>query len=217
MTYRQLVRAAARRSRAALSAALFLTVFLAVAGFLSGHFPAIPPGSPAAGNLIQQGGAQGQGAPLSEADGLVPEGSTVFDSGISAVANLDPDLFTALRLAAEHATDNGVDIFVTSGWRSRQYQEHLLQEAITEYGSAEAASRWVATAQTSPHVSGDAVDVGPAHASAWLAEHGGGYGLCQIYDNEPWHYELRATALHDGCPPRYSDPTHDPRMQRTPA
>jgi zinc D-Ala-D-Ala carboxypeptidase len=50
-------------------------------------------------------------------------------------------------------------------------------------------------------------------AAAWLKKHGAKYGLCQIYRNEPWHYELRPTAIKDGCPPMYADPTHDPRMQ----
>ena len=40
------------------------------------------------------------------------------------------------------------------------------------------------------------------------------YGLCRIYGNEPWHYELRPDAVDHGCPPMYADPTHDPRMQR---
>jgi hypothetical protein len=71
----------------------------------------------------------------------------------------------------------------------------------------------VATAETSAHVSGDAVDIGPFDAAAWLSEHGAEYGLCQIYSNEPWHYELRPEAIDQGCPPMYSDPTHDPRMQ----
>ena len=31
-------------------------------------------------------------------------------------------------------------------------------------------------------------------ATAWLSEHGAAYGLCQIYGNEPWHYELRPDA-----------------------
>ncbi|MGW5360762.1 peptidase M15, partial [Actinopolymorpha pittospori] len=62
--------------------------------------------------------------------------------------------------------------------------------------------------------SGDAVDLGPSGATAWLSKHGGAYGLCQIYNNEPWHYELRPQATDDGCPPRYADPTHDPRMQQ---
>jgi zinc D-Ala-D-Ala carboxypeptidase len=71
----------------------------------------------------------------------------------------------------------------------------------------------VATPATSPHVSGDAVDVGPSAAAAWLSEHGAAYGLCQIYGNEPWHYELRPEAVTRTCPATYADPTHDPRMQ----
>jgi hypothetical protein len=49
---------------------------------------------------------------------------------------------------------------------------------------------------------------------AWLSEHGAHYGLCQIYRNESWHYELRPEATVRGCPPMYADPTHDPRMRR---
>ena len=82
------------------------------------------------------------------------------------------------------------------------------------YGSEEEAARWVATAETSPHVSGDAVDVGPSDATAWLSEHGDEYGLCQVYGNEPWHYELRPEAIDRGYPPMYADPTHDPRMRQ---
>ena len=47
-----------------------------------------------------------------------------------------------------------------------------------------------------------------------MREHGAEYGLCQIYANEPWHYELRPDAGARGCPPIYADPTHDPRMQQ---
>jgi hypothetical protein len=46
-----------------------------------------------------------------------------------------------------------------------------------------------------------------------LSERGARYGLCQIYGNESWHYELRAKAISRGCPAMYADPTHDPRMQ----
>jgi hypothetical protein len=152
--------------------------------------------------------------PLGEADGVVPDGVTVFDDDIPAVTNLDPDLLGALRQAATDAVDDGIEFFVNSGWRSPEYQEHLLREAVSEYGSEEEAARWVATADTSPHVSGDAVDIGPFDATAWLSEHGAEYGLCQIYGNEPWHYELRPEAIDDSCPPMYADPTRDPRMQR---
>ena len=151
---------------------------------------------------------------LGEADGAVPDGATVSDDEIPGVANLDPDLLGALRQAATDAAADGVEFFVDSGWRSPEYQEQLLREAVSEYGSEEEAARWVATADTSPHVSGDAVDIGPSDATAWLSEHGAEYGLCQIYSNEPWHYELRPEAIDHGCPPMYADPTHDPRMQQ---
>jgi LAS superfamily LD-carboxypeptidase LdcB len=147
------------------------------------------------------------------ADGAVPGGATVFDDDLPAVANLDPELFDALRSAATDAEDDGVEFVINSGWRSPEYQERLLREAVSEYGSEEVAARWVATAETSAHVAGDAVDVGPSDATAWLSKNGAIYGLCQIYRNEPWHYERRSGAIDDGCPPMYADPTHDPRMR----
>jgi zinc D-Ala-D-Ala carboxypeptidase len=151
---------------------------------------------------------------LGEADGAVPHGATVFDDEIPGVANLDSDLLGALRQAATDAADDGVEFVVDSGWRSPAYQEQLLHEAVLKYGSEEEAARWVATPNTSAHVSGDAVDIGPSGAAAWLSEHGAAYGLCQIYGNESWHYELRPEAIAHGCPPTYSDPTQDPRMQQ---
>jgi len=151
---------------------------------------------------------------LGEADGAVPDGTTVFDDEVPGVANLDPALLGALRRAATDAAGDGIDFYVDSGWRSREYQERLLREAISKYGSEEEATRWVATPNTSAHVSGDAIDIGPSRAAAWLSEHGAAYGLCRIYGNEPWHYERRPEAIDHGCPPMYADPTHDPRMQR---
>jgi zinc D-Ala-D-Ala carboxypeptidase len=148
---------------------------------------------------------------LGEAAGAVPDGTTVFDDDIPAVVNLDPDLLDALRRAA---TDAAVEIFVNGGWRSPEYQKRLLRDAVSKYSSAKEAARWVATPETSAHVSGNAVDIGPSAAKAWLSQHGAEYGLCPIYRNEPWHYELRPEAIEHGCPPMYADPTHDPRMQQ---
>jgi len=48
----------------------------------------------------------------------------------------------------------------------------------------------------------------------WLSEHGLKFGLCQIYRNEPWHYELRPRSVDHGCPAMFADPTQDPRMQQ---
>jgi D-alanyl-D-alanine carboxypeptidase len=154
------------------------------------------------------------GGAFGEADGAVPDGTTVFDDEIPGVAKLDPDLLGALRQAATAAAGDGVEFYVNSGWRAPEYEERLFDEAVAKYGSEQEAARWVATPTTSPHVSGDAVDIGPSGAAAWLSEHGAAFGLCQIYDNEPWHFELRPRASGHGCPATYADPTHDPRMQQ---
>jgi D-alanyl-D-alanine carboxypeptidase len=151
---------------------------------------------------------------LGEADGVVPEGTTVFDDRVPAIAKLDPGLLAALRRAATDAAAEGVEFVIDSGWRSRKYQEELLRQAISQYGSEAEAARWVATPDTSPHVTGDAVDIGHADATSWLSRKGASYGLCQIYRNEPWHFELRPAAAAHGCPPMYADPTHDPRMRQ---
>jgi len=152
--------------------------------------------------------------PLGEADGAVPDDTTVFDDEMPGVARLNSALLGALRRAAADAAGAGVQFYVDSGWRSPAYQERLLREAISKYGSEEQATRWVATPNTSAHVSGNAVDIGRSGAAAWLSDHGAAYGLCQIYGNEPWHYELRSEAIDHGCPAMYADPTQDPRMQQ---
>jgi hypothetical protein len=197
-----------RRQRAA----AVIAAIVAIAATL-GSTALVSPSSPSVAASPAGRPHHEQRAALGEAGGAVPPGTTVFDDEVPGVANLDPALLRALRRAATHAAAAGVDLVVNSGWRSAAYEDHLRREAIAKYGSAAEAARWVATGATSPHVSGDAVDIGPADATPWLYTHGAAYGLCQIYANEPWHYELRPEAVAHGCPPMYPDPTHDPRMQ----
>lgn len=204
-----LYRARIRRRRIA----LLLLVATAVA-VVPAHLPAdLHRGVPRA-SVVERANGGERGGPLGEADGAVPDGTTVFDDGVPGVARLDAALLGALRRAATDAASAGVELHVDSGWRSPAYQEHLREDAVAKYGSDAEAARWVATPATSPHVSGDAVDIGPPGAAAWLAEHGAAYGLCRVYANEPWHFELRAGAAGRGCPAPYADPTEDPRMQR---
>src|SRR5512132_133897 len=220
MTYSNPARTAARGTRSAILAAL-VVVSAALIGVLGDQSLAVSSSSatspiaaePRAHRPHDSLHGDRHGA-LGEADGVVPDGVTVFDDEIPGVANLDPALLGALRQAATDAAGDGVEFYVDSGWRSPEYQEQLLREAVLKYGSEAEASRWVATPSTSAHVSGDAVDIGPSGAAAWLSEHGAAYGLCQIYGNELWHYELRPAAIDHGCPPIYADPTHDPRMQQ---
>jgi zinc D-Ala-D-Ala carboxypeptidase len=219
MTYREPARTTARRVRIRrVRAAGLLIVVAALAAALGSQLAASSSSTAASPIDVLRGVPTGlrsehRGA-LGEADGAIPEGTTVFDDAIAGVANLDPALLGALRQAAMDAADEGISFFVESGWRSAEYQNQLLREAVSEYGSEAEAARWVATPETSAHVSGDAVDVGHSDATTWLSERGAEYGLCRVYGNEPWHYELRPEATDRGCPPTYADPTHDPRMQR---
>ncbi|MGZ4329921.1 MAG: M15 family metallopeptidase [Solirubrobacteraceae bacterium] len=212
MTYSQRARPTTRRIRIrTIRVAGLLVVIVAIAAALGYQLPASSSSTSASPIHVRR--SEHPGA-LGEADGAVPNGTTVFDDEVPGVAKLDSDLLGALRQAATDAADDGVQFYVDSGWRSREYQERLLREAISKYGSEEEATRWVATPKTSAHVSGDAVDIGPSGAAAWLSEHGAAYGLCRTYANEPWHYELRPEAIDHGCPAMYADPTHDPRMQQ---
>ena len=154
-------------------------------------------------------------AVLGEQDGVIGhEGAVSVYDDVPAVSNLDSDLLAAVRAAADAAAQDGVPMHVNSGWRSPALQQVLQQEAVEQYGSVEEAARWVATPENSEHVSGDAVDLGPLTAQDWLAQRGAEFGLCQIYANERWHFELRPAAVADGCPVMYDNPTTDPRTQR---
>jgi D-alanyl-D-alanine carboxypeptidase len=195
------------RTTAAVPTVLLLVLFLAGCG--GPHVPtgsegdgalaaATRPADPPAGDT--DGVAGGQGG----ADGDLGGARAGVDDDVPAITGLDPALHDALRRAASAARDDGVVVEVTSGWRSRGYQQRLLDEAVARYGSAAEAARWVATPDASAHVTGDAVDVGPTDAAYWMARHGADFGLCQVYANEIWHYELVAAA--DGtCPPQRAD------------
>src|SRR5215217_1759836 len=198
MTYGHPARTRSRRIRVRrIRVAGLLVVIAAIAASLGSHL--LPSSSSTAASPIDAFRSEHRGG-LGEADGAVPDGTTVFDDEVPGVANLDSDLLGALRQAATRAADDGVEFYVDSGWRSAEYQEQLRHDAIAKYGSEKEAARWVATPNASAHVSGDAVDIEHSDATAWLSQHGAEDGLCQIYSNEPWHYELRPEAIDDGCP-----------------
>jgi D-alanyl-D-alanine carboxypeptidase len=138
------------------------------------------------------------------AGGDVLGGQATLDDDIPAITQLDPELASAVRQAADAAAADGVDFWITSGWRSPAFQQYLLDQAVQEYGSLEEARRWVNTPEKSTHVTGKAVDVGPATADYWLIQHGAEHGLCQVYANEIWHFEL-LTDPGGTCPPLVED------------
>ncbi|KUI30039.1 peptidase M15 [Mycobacterium sp. GA-2829] len=134
--------------------------------------------------------------------GYLPDQSelTPFDVENPVVGRLDPALLRAVQDATRAAAADGVEVQINSGWRSLGFQQRLFEDGVRTYGSVDAARQFVASPQTSMHVVGRAVDVGGPDAAAWMSRNGPRFGLCQVYANELWHYEL--TAREDGsCPP----------------
>lgn len=126
----------------------------------------------------------------------------VAPEGVGNTARLQPGVQRAVDRAIAAAAADGVELRVTSGWRSRDRQQQLFEEAVAKYGSPKEARHWVLPPEESEHVRGGAVDVGPASGARWLDEHGVRFGLCRRYDNEPWHFERLAAAKGSRCPAR---------------
>jgi uncharacterized protein YcbK (DUF882 family) len=134
-------------------------------------------------------------------DGSLADGQilTPFDVQNPAVGRLDPQLLDAIQQAATAASADGITMTITSGWRSPEFQQRLLESAIAQYGSLAVAREYVQTPAASKHVIGQAVDVGGVGADQWLIANGARFGLCRIYANELWHFEL-ATDAAGNCP-----------------
>lgn len=132
--------------------------------------------------------------------GWIPDGQPVspLDMTNLAIIRLNPRLLAALQAAARTAAAEGVQVEISSGWRSKRFQQLLLDEHAQTHKNPRTAAETVISPGLFKHVSGDAVDV-PAATADWLASHGAEFGLCQVYAEEPWHFELLATA-HGSCP-----------------
>ncbi|MCI0159267.1 M15 family metallopeptidase [Leifsonia shinshuensis] len=143
---------------------------------------------------------------LTDDDGYIADGTSLtLDSRLPAIQRLDPNLLEALREADRAAVDErGTTITIVDGWRSLRYQEFLFEQAVQKYGSEHEAERWVKRGADSAHVSGHAVDIGTADAMDFLSRFGSEWGICQIYANEAWHFEL-ATTPGGECPAMRAD------------
>lgn len=116
---------------------------------------------------------------------------------------LDAELADRFAAAQTAAAADGVELTLTSGWRSADEQQRIVDSTLERYGATE-GHRWVLRPEDSAHVQGLAVDVGPTEGAYWLQQHGPGLGLCPTYANEVWHFEK----LPDGaaqCPEPHED------------
>ena len=59
---------------------------------------------------------------------------TPFDVQDPAVGRLDPTLLSAIQNAATAAAADGITMTITSGWRSPEFQQRLLDDAVKTYG-----------------------------------------------------------------------------------
>ncbi|MCR2783925.1 MULTISPECIES: M15 family metallopeptidase [unclassified Microbacterium] len=141
-----------------------------------------------------------------EADGRLADGiSVTLDAThLPAISRLDPELREAMLRAETDAAADGVTFEITSGWRSAELQQWMLDERIELWADEELARQFVATPENSHHVTGDAVDIASLDAQLWLIDNGSRYGLCQTYSNERWHFEL-ATEPGGVCPTMLPD------------
>ena len=66
--------------------------------------------------------------------GWIPDGQTLspFDVSNPALAQLDPPLLNAIQDAARAAASKGVDLRITSGWRSKGFQQRLFDDAVAK-------------------------------------------------------------------------------------
>ena len=107
-------------------------------------------------------------------------------------AELHPLLLARFAVAQSFARVDGVELSITSGFRTLDRQEILFQEAVRKYGSESEAAKWVLPPQFSHHPQGLAIDVNYPDDKAgalWLESNGSRFGLCRVYANEWWHFE----------------------------
>lgn len=110
----------------------------------------------------------------------VPRAIKTITIGGKAVTKATGHAFLAMQRAAH---DAGVDLYLSSGFRSMAEQEYLYGCYLSgRCNNGNLAAR----PGYSNHQSGTAVDVS---TSSWLAANAGRFGFVRTVPSEPWHYE----------------------------
>lgn len=120
----------------------------------------------------------------------------------SKTSQAHPLLLSRFYAASMVAKIDGVNLYITSGFRSLSRQERLFANAVKKYGSESEAAKWVLPAPYSHHPQGLALDInypGDPLGASWLERNGARFGLCRVYANEWWHFEA-VIAPGENCP-----------------
>ena len=94
--------------------------------------------------------------------------------------SMRPDVALAFDRMAAAARADGVDLLITSAFRTDAEQAALF--------AAHPDPKWVAPPGRSLHRLGTELDLGPPAAYRWLAANAGRFHFLQRYAWEPWHY-----------------------------
>jgi hypothetical protein len=114
---------------------------------------------------------------------------------------LRPDVLQAWKSLRAKASEQGVQLCLNDGKRSRQQQRKEFDEAVEKFGTEELASKYVLNPpDRSMHVIGLAVDIQPIESAKWVEKNGSTLGWCRRYENEQWHFEYNAGYSTGGCP-----------------
>jgi len=119
-------------------------------------------------------------------------GATKISAPINEVSELNRFVTNRFLAAQSEARKEGINLVVTSGFRTAARQAYLFDRAVEKYGSAKEASKWVLPPDKSHHPDGIALDInypGDPEDTKWLELNGYKYGLCRVYKNEWWHFE----------------------------
>lgn len=101
----------------------------------------------------------------------------------------------ALQAMQAAAKADGVNLTVTSAFRSDAYQAQLFKKAVAKYGSESAARKWVAPPGKSQHRSGRALDIKlEKGVHAWLSKNAAKFGFYQPMSWEDWHWTFTGKA-----------------------
>lgn len=130
-------------------------------------------------------------------------GAGKISAPTTEVLDLNIHVKNRFLAAQSKAHKEGINLVITSGFRTAARQEYLYKRAIAKYGSAKEASKWVLPPDKSHHPDGIALDVnypGDPEDTKWLELNGYKFGLCRVYKNEWWHFEP-LVAPGEECPP----------------
>ncbi len=143
----------------------------------------------------------------------IPEDYSIELTLLSNGQKVDSRIYPALQQMFDDMRRQDIYPTVTSGYRTVEYQQQLLDEKIDEltnqgyslFAAKKEAQKWVAMVGHSEHQIGLAVDINAVNGSsnndvvyAWLAENSWKYGFILRYPKEkteitqisyePWHY-----------------------------